>query len=118
VVALLTLLCFQACTGLFANDDVHFNAPLAMLISKDSSDRVTELHAALFNVLMLLVWMHVVAVGFYLFVKGENLIKPMLTGNKDAARVPGEVKLRFGRISLALLLWTLSAGLALWISRP
>jgi cytochrome b len=122
VVLLILVLILQAVTGVFANDDVHFNGPLATSISKTLSDRLTELHGALFNVILLLVWVHIVAVGFYFFVKGENLIKPMFTGKKIWvrkvwARVPSELHVRFVHPALAALLWALSAGVVWWIVR-
>ena len=117
VVALLTMLTVQAVTGLFSNDDIHFNGPLSMLVSKDVSDRLTDLHGSLFNVILLLVWVHVVAVFFYRFVKGEDLIVPMVTGTKPVASVPSGVTLRFARVSLALLLLLASAAVVWWIVR-
>jgi cytochrome b len=103
---------------LFANDDIHFNAPLATLISKEMSDRLTQLHGTLFNVILLMIWIHVVAVCFYLFVKSENLIKQMFTGDKDTVHVPSGSNLRFTHPIVALLLWALSAGIVWWIVRP
>jgi cytochrome b len=117
VVVLIMVLGLQVATGLFANDDVHFNGPLASMISKEMSDRLTELHGTLFNFILLLVWIHVVAVCFYLFVKGENLIGPMFTGKKNSAHVPSGLNLRFTNPLFALLLWALSVGIVWWIVR-
>jgi cytochrome b len=41
VVVLIMVLGLQVATGLFANDDVHFIGPLASMISKEMSDRLT-----------------------------------------------------------------------------
>jgi cytochrome b len=117
VVVLIMVLGLQVATGLFANDDVHFNGPLAGMISKEMSDRLTELHGTLFNFILLLVWVHVVAVCFYLFVKDENLIGPMFTGKKKSAHLPPGLNLRFTNPLFALLLWALSAGIVWWIVR-
>lgn len=114
VIVLIAMLCAQAVIGLFANDDVRFNGPLSMLVGKDVSDRLTELHGVIFNCLLALIWAHVVAVLFYLFVKGENLIGPMCHGSKDCIHVPpGDLK--FARSALALGLLLLSAGAVWWI---
>jgi len=118
VVTLLTLLIVQATTGLFANDDIHFNGPLAMLINKDASDGITDLHGILFNIVLLLVWLHLVAVFFYRLVKGEDLIGPMVTGTKPAASVPPGATLRFARLSLAVLLLASAAAIVWWVVRP
>ena len=117
VVALLTMLTVQAVTGLFANDDIHFNGPLSMLISIDASDWVTDLHGSLFNVILLLVWVHIVAVFFYRFVKGEDLIVPMVTGTKPGTSVPMGVTLRFARLSIAVLLLLAAAAVVWWVVR-
>ena len=116
VIALIMVLLAQAVTGLFANDGLHFSGPLALLVSEDVSNRVTDLHGLIFNVILLLVWCHVVAVGFYLFVKGHNLVKAMVTGKKPHAHVPAEARIAFTRsyIALLLLLLVLTAGAVAW----
>jgi cytochrome b len=117
VILLITALLLQAGTGLFANDGLHFNAPLALLVSNDVSDQLTELHGKVFNFILLLVWMHVVAVFFYLCVRGENLIRPMVTGKKHSAYLPQGHALRFTPLPVALLVIALSAGLVWWLIR-
>jgi cytochrome b len=102
VTALITLLLAQGVSGLLSNDGIRFNAPLALWVSADMSDRLTELHGFLFNVILLLAWMHVVAVFFYLFVKKENLIKPMITGYKHRDHLPRELNLKFVHWAIAL----------------
>ena len=60
-------------------------APLAKLVSNATSDMLKEVHETAFVVLLTLVVIHVAAIAFYLRVKGENLVVPMVTGVK---RVP------------------------------
>lgn len=115
VVLLITALLVQALTGLFANDGVHFNAPLALWVSKDISDQLTDLHGKVFNVILMLVWIHIVAVFFYLCVKGDNLIKPMVTGNKHSVHLPRGLSLKFTPLPVALLVIALSAGFVWWL---
>jgi cytochrome b len=115
VVVLLACLSAQVGTGLFANDGLEFMGPLALLVTADASDRLTSLHGWLFYVLLLLIWLHVVAAFFYLFVKRENLITPMMTGKKSRPLVPGSGALHFARAWLAGVLFVLSAGVAWWI---
>jgi cytochrome b len=91
VVVLLLLLLVQAGTGLFANDDIFIEGPLAMLVSKDTSDWLTGIHKTNINLLFVLIGLHVVAVLYYLLYKRENLITPMLIGNKDIPHVPAEI---------------------------
>jgi cytochrome b len=115
VMALLACLCIQVSTGLFSNDDVRFNAPLSLLVSKELSDQLTVFHGTFFNFILVLVWMHLVAVFFHLSVKGENLIGPMFTGKKHVDHVPAGTGLMFAPLPLALLLLVLCAGIVWWV---
>ncbi|HOW77334.1 MAG TPA: cytochrome b/b6 domain-containing protein [Candidatus Competibacteraceae bacterium] len=82
IVALLTLLLIQAVTGLFANDDILIEGPLYSWVSKGTSDWLTTVHKLNFNLLLAMIALHLAAVFFYLLVKWENLIHPMLSGQK------------------------------------
>ena len=115
VVLLIAALLAQAATGLFANDGVRFSAPFANWISEDASDQVTTIHGMIFNLILLLIWCHLVAVGFHLFVKGDNLVRPMVTGKKPCTHVPAGLNLVFARYSVALLLLGVAAGTVIWI---
>lgn len=83
IVAMLAALAIQAGTGLFANDDILTEGPLFHLVSKDTSDWLTRIHLINQNILVGLVLLHIGAVVFYLVVKRENLILPMVTGHKQ-----------------------------------
>jgi cytochrome b len=102
VIALLAVLLAQAITGLFATDGVKFTAPLAFWLPEEVSVQVTNWHGMIFNIILLLVWFHVVAVGFYLLVKGDNLIRPMLTGRKPQTHVPESLEIVFAHPVIAL----------------
>jgi cytochrome b len=115
VVALLAVLLAQVATGLFANDGLKFSGPLALLVSDDASDRLTRIHGIIFNFILVLVWLHVVAVGFYHFVKGDNLVGPMVSGKKHRAHVPEGVTIVFAHPVLALGLALASAAVMAWI---
>jgi len=105
VITLLILLLLQVATGLYSNDGVGFYGPLAMQISSSSSDQLTQLHQWLFKATLFLVWMHLVAVFFYLCVRGDNLIEPMFSGYKSLKDMPpnNPVKLRSSALALAVL---------------
>jgi cytochrome b len=114
VIALLACLLVQAGTGLFANDDVMLEGPLAKHVSKHASDVLSEIHEANFVVLATLAAVHVAAALFYLLVKRDNLILPMFTGRKQA---PAGTVVRLGRggsLWLAAVLVALCA-LAVWM---
>ncbi|NJD06485.1 MAG: cytochrome B [Methylococcaceae bacterium] len=118
VLALLGLAGLQVGTGLFANDDIAFQGPLAGLVDKPVSDKLTGLHATAFYVLAALIGLHVAAIVFYVRVKKHNLVKPMLTGTKQVPRelaVPatGHSLGRFAVAAIAagVLVWTITDGL-------
>lgn len=83
VLALLLVLLIQVVTGLFANDDIITEGPLYLWVSKPVSDWLTRIHRINRFVVVALVATHLSAVLFYLWGKGENLIKPMITGKKS-----------------------------------
>lgn len=102
VFGLLGILSLQVASGLVANDDIAFTGPLQALISKDLSDQITGLHHLVSKIILLLVVLHVGAIIFYVRVKGENLVKPMITGNKEVTH--GESAQGGGWLALALSL--------------
>ncbi|MFN4325442.1 MAG: cytochrome b/b6 domain-containing protein [Azonexus sp.] len=85
VFGLLALLTVQVATGLVGNDDIAFSGPLADLVSRELSNRLTGLHHLLAKVLIALVALHVAAIAFYGHVRKQRLLKPMITGWKDDA---------------------------------
>jgi cytochrome b len=114
IVLLLASLLVQGGTGLFANDDIMIEGPLAKHVSKDTSDLLTRVHHLNFNVLLALVVIHVGAALFYLFVKRDNLILPMVTGRKEVPPDSPAQDRRGGPLWLAAVLLAASAG-AVWV---
>lgn len=82
VLGLLGMLAFQTGTGLFGNDDISFNGPLYALVNKETSDWIVGWHRQASWLLLALVVLHLCAIGFYRFVRQDDLITPMLTGRK------------------------------------
>lgn len=80
VLGLLAIVAVQLITGLFANDDITFNGPLYALVDKEFSDRMAGLHQL--NVWLLggLIALHLGAIAFYLRVRKQDLVRPMLRG--------------------------------------
>lgn len=112
VLVLLLLLAFQVGTGLFSNDDVVTQGPLAHLVDKSTSDRISGLHGTSFTVLLWLMGLHVLAVVAYAVVKRHNLLRPMITGRK---RLPGNTRQpRMAPTYLAFAI-TLLAACIVWV---
>lgn len=83
VVALLSLLGAQVAFGLFASDtDGLYYGPLNSLVGYDAAEKLTEWHELGFNIILAVVILHVAAIVFYLIVKRDNLVGPMITGRK------------------------------------
>ena len=120
VLVMLLALLFQVGTGLFANDDVLIEGPLASLVRKDLSDQLTSWHYWNVNLLLALVAAHVVAVGYHAVVMKENLIDAMFTGVKRMpADAPEDAAARFASPWLALVLLGLAAlAVYLIVKRP
>lgn len=85
VAALLAVLSAQLALGLVAQDEYGLVAgPLNPLLSFDAAETATEWHEALFNAVLALTALHVAAILYYLIVKRDNLVGPMVTGHRRA----------------------------------
>ncbi|MET0293753.1 MAG: cytochrome b/b6 domain-containing protein, partial [Phenylobacterium sp.] len=84
VAAMLALLALQVGMGLFVvDDDTGFESgPLSGYVSYERGLELGEWHEIMFNVLLVLIGLHLAAVLFYLLFKRENLISAMLTGRR------------------------------------
>jgi cytochrome b len=113
VLALLALLLIQTSLGLFSVDtDGLESGPLASFVSFDTGRLAAEWHERVFNLLLVLIAVHVIVVLFYLVWRRENLVSAMVGGYK---RVVGETPadLRFVSVWRALL-GIVIAGLVVW----
>jgi cytochrome b len=82
VMLMLLSLLTQAVSGLFADDEIMTTGPLEKHVSDEVSSVMTAIHDVNAIVLGALVAVHIAAVLYYLFVRKENLIGPMITGDK------------------------------------
>ena len=83
VFALIFVLCVQVFTGLFVDDEVSFQGPLAKYVSGSISSFFSEIHEGNQVVIYTLIAIHIAAIWYYKKFKGENLIKPMINGDKE-----------------------------------
>jgi cytochrome b len=84
VLGMLTVLSAQVAVGLFANDDIAFNGPLYALVSKGTSDYLTGLHHKGVWLVGLLVATHLAAIVYYVRIRKDDLLRPMITGYRVA----------------------------------
>ncbi|HXF08283.1 MAG TPA: cytochrome b/b6 domain-containing protein [Candidatus Acidoferrales bacterium] len=117
VLLLLALVLTQVVTGLFATDDIFFQGPLASHVPARYSRLATAVHKVNINVLIAAVALHVIAIAYYRWRLGENLVKAMFTGKKDLEvaldRPPAQTEVSIWR---AFILGMLSIALAAWIA--
>jgi len=114
VVAMLGAIAVQVGLGLFAIDHDGLNeGPLAQLVSLDLSEEIADLHEDWFNVILVLVGIHVAAILFYRLVLGKRLVGPMITGKGELE--PGVEPMRRGRWWAALLCLAVAVAITRWI---
>lgn len=118
VVALLLLLVVIVGSGLIALDeDGFFGGPLAHFVSISASDTARELHEEAFDILKIIVILHVAAILAYRLLAGLNLVGPMITGKADLAPgvepmrpVPGPVLIACVVIALGATGWIIAGA--------
>ncbi len=82
VIALLGLTAATASLGLFSNDDILFEGPLAHLVGYDMGKQLTDLHHEAFDLLFIFIILHLCAIVVYAIVFTKDLVSPMVSGNK------------------------------------
>jgi cytochrome b len=115
--ALLLVLLAQVGSGLISDDEISFTGPLNRWVSSRWSLAATWYHKEVGQWLLIgLVVLHVVAVMYYLWVKKDNLVRPMFRGDKMVATpVPSSRDdLRSRLLGAAIL--AVSAAVAAWVA--
>jgi cytochrome b len=114
VTSMLALLLAQTLTGLYVQNDVANEGRLTELVPAGIADAITALHGILWNVLLALVALHLLAILAYALFLRQDLLGPMLTGRKllplpmPAPRIAGW--------ALALLMLAIAAGASAFIT--
>ena len=117
ILTLLSMLLVQAITGLFANDQVFETGPLFGYVTIETSDRLTTLHKQLFDWIVGAIAVHIAAAFFYLWVRRENLILPMITGRKPAEAVPENERISSSKLWLAVVMASIVGAGLYWVIR-
>lgn len=122
VFALLFFLLAQVGTGLFSDDEISASGPLTRLASGDLVSLASWYHREVGKrVLIVLVILHILAILYYLWRKRQNLVRPMLTGDKVLAQPAPASRddARSRLLAAALLLLSAAAVmLLLWLAAP
>lgn len=117
VFALIAVLVAQVATGLIADDEIATTGPLNRYVSSALGLSATAWHQGAGQWLLLaLVALHVAAIVVY-HLRGQNLVKPMLSGDKPLPPdVPPSTDSGATRAVAALLVLAVGA-VAVWIAR-
>ena len=116
VFGLLAILAAQVGTGLFADDEIANTGPLIKFVSGATSLLLTKWHKTFGQwIIISLVLLHVAAILFYLLKKKQNLVRPMLSGDKVLpADVPASADHVRSR-GLALALVAACGAVVAWV---
>lgn len=93
VFALLAVLAAQVATGLVADDEIATNGPLLKYVSSATSSAATHWHKRYGQwIIITLIVLHLGAIAYYALKRRQNLVAPMLHGDKLlAADVPAAI---------------------------
>jgi len=83
VIALLLVVGIQASTGLFTDDDIAFQGPLAKYVPNATVSLLSSIHALNSNILFGLIGLHLLAIAYYQWVKRASIVMPMIQGDKE-----------------------------------
>jgi cytochrome b len=115
VFVMLALVAAQGLLGLFSYDDhteLH-GGPLASKVSEETVALVTRWHIWLFDILLIVIALHILASFAYAIWKREDLVRPMVTGRKRRADFEDQTEARMASSLLAALYLILAAAIVL-----
>jgi len=116
---LLLLLAAQVGLGLIAQDtDGLESGPLNYLVDYDTAEWARETHELVFNVLLGLTAIHVLAIVFYLVFKRDNLLGAMVTGKRRFGAAVAAPKLAPWWLALLCLFVAWAIGGWVWAGAP
>ena len=118
MLALLASGLVQAGTGLFSDDDILNSGPLAHLVASQWVSLATWVHTTVNKaVLIALVLLHVAAILYYRLAKHRDLVRPMLTGDKELPSAVEPAQDGWGRRALALCLFFVLMSGVWWVAQ-
>jgi cytochrome b len=116
VLAMLLVLLVQVGTGLVSDDEISFQGPLNRFVEASKGLAATSYHRNIGQWLVLaLVLLHVGAILYYLLKKGDNLVRPMVQGDKEVASPTASSRDDAAMRLLALVLFAACAGGVAWL---
>lgn len=105
VLALLLVLSLQVVSGLLSDDEIAFTGPLSRFAPSEWVSFATEYHAKWGKLVLVgLVVLHLLAIGYYKWIKKIPLVAAMITGDKTTDLLQPASRDGFAQRALALLL--------------
>lgn len=114
VLLLLALLLAEALTGIYVANDIADVGPLTGMVPAAAADAIDASHAIIWNVLLAAIALHVLAIAGYAAVKGQDLVRPLITGMKTLPEPVTEP--RMASAARAAVLFAVSAAAAIIIA--
>ena len=112
VFALLTILLAQVGSGMMSDDEIAASGPLAKFVSNATVSTATWYHKDVGKlVIIALVVLHITAILFYLFKKKDNLVRPMIHGDKLLDSVVESSKDNAQSRTMAAVVFAICVGL-------
>lgn len=116
VFALLLVLLVQVGTGLVSDDEIAFTGPLNRFVASSTGLAATSYHKQWGQWLVIaLVLLHVAAIVWYLVKKRQNLVRPMIVGDKEVGHAARSSRDDAGSRIGALVVLAVAAGVVAWI---
>jgi cytochrome b len=82
VLLLLTLLLLETLSGIYIANDIADEGPLTEHVPAWAANAIASSHAIFWDVLLAAIALHVLAIAGFAAIKGQNLLRPMITGTK------------------------------------
>jgi cytochrome b len=116
VFAMLLVLLAQVGTGLVGDDDIAFTGPLNRFVSTATGLAATWYHKAVGQwLLFALVLLHLAAIAWYVRRKRIDLVRPMISGDKELAAPAPPSRDDLGSRLAALAVFLACAGAVAWV---
>ena len=82
VLILLALLLVETLTGLYVANDIADEGPMTEMAPAWVANGIASAHAVVWDVLLVAIVFHILAIAGFALIKGQNLLRPMITGTK------------------------------------
>ena len=115
ILVMIAVLSVQVASGLFSVGDDLAEGPLAALLSYENTELAFNIHKWMFNVLLVVIGLHIVAVLFYVLFLRKRLIRPMISGRIQIGA--STQSLQAGSLWAAFVVAVVSLAITVWIAR-